>query len=99
MAKQELRCLSINIWNGEPLTVGSPYAPGHEGMNMRIEKQGIGKGLNDRHHRWKHLVIFDRSSHELFYGIISGTTKLSEKLSMVEEIRPIILGMVKTHWA
>jgi hypothetical protein len=34
----------------------------------------------------------DRDSHELFYCVISGSTELSEKLSMVEEIRPKHFG-------
>jgi len=84
MAEQELCCMRINIWNREPLTGGSPYAPGNEGMYMGVPKQGIGKGLNDSHHCGSYFVIIDRGSHELFYCVISGTTELSEQLPLLE---------------
>ena len=84
--------MRVNIWHGDPLTIGIPSAPGSEGMNMRIPSECLGKSLDNGDHSRSNILVFYRGDHKLFYGLVGCSAELSEKLAVVEEIGPQHFG-------
>ena len=92
VAEDELGLVGIDVRDGMPRTLVENKPAGDDGVNVRIPIERRSKGLDDSHHAWTSVGLLDDGGHHLADGFVGESCELSQKLSMVEEVRPEHFG-------